>query len=64
MASVFARPTCDINTNEDVRMCEEREKQYPVRDGDPAIEESPNTRPGHKLAAVSVTMYINSRTSF
>lgn len=41
-----------------------KKKKYPVRDGDPAKEGTPNTRPGYKLAAVSGTMYINSHTSF
>lgn len=65
MVSVFTRPMCDIDTNEDARTYEgQGKRKYPVRDGDPAKEGTPNTRPGYKLAAVSVTMYINSHTSF
>lgn len=41
MVSVFTRPTCDVDANEDVSACEEQEKSYPVRHGDPAKEGDP-----------------------
>lgn len=67
MGPVFTWCTCHIDTNEDARICEDREKVPSVQrraKDQPAKEETPNTRLGYKLGAVSVTMYINSHTSF
>lgn len=67
MAPVFTRHTCDIDTNEDACTCEDGGgKKYP-RSGTETQrkkEGTPNARPGYKLGAVGVTMYINSHTSF
>lgn len=61
MAPVFTRHTCGIDTNED-----DGGKKYP-RSGTETQrkkEGTPKARPGYKLGAVGVTMYINSHTSF
>lgn len=64
MVPVFTWHMCDIDPNEDTCTREDREKVPSVRQGDPAKEGTPNTRLGYKLGAVSITMYINSHTSF
>lgn len=64
MMSVFTGPMCDIDTNEDLRTCEEQEKHTRFETETQRKKEPQTHGRCYKLAAVSVTMYINSHTSF
>lgn len=64
MVTVFTGPMCSMDTNEDLRLCQEQVK-CTLSETEAQRKKEPQTHGWcYKLAAVSVTMYINSHTSF